>query len=105
MVKLLNRREFIASTLAASVLGACTRRETGRQRPGRQLGYALVGLGTLSRGQLGPALQRTTNCRLAGIVTGTPAKATDWQSHYGIPGRSVYSYDTMQRMADNPDID
>ena len=105
MTKLLDRREFIVSTLAAPLLGACAKRETGPQRTGRQLGYALVGLGTLSRGQLGPALQRTTNCRLAGIVTGTPASAAEWQSRYGIPDRSVYTYDTIERMADNPDID
>lgn len=71
----------------------------------RRLGFALVGLGGLSTGQLGPALQKTQFCRLAGIVTGTPSKIPVWQSRYNISDKNVYNYDTMERMADNPDID
>jgi predicted dehydrogenase len=76
---------------------------TSRQE--RKLGFALVGLGSLSTNQIAPALQKTKHCRLAGIVTGTPAKAVKWKAQYGIPDRSIYNYDTMSRMADNPDID
>jgi len=76
---------------------------TSRQE--RKLGFALVGLGSLSTNQIAPALQKTKHCRLAGIVTGTPAKAVKWKAQYGIPDKSIYNYDTMQRMADNPDID
>jgi predicted dehydrogenase len=71
----------------------------------KKLGFALVGLGSLSTNQLAPALQKTAHCRLAGIVTGTPAKAESWQARYGIPEQSIYNYDTMHRMADNDDID
>ena len=45
---------------------------------GKKLGVALVGLGGYSTGQLGPALQETKNCYLAGIVTGTPSKEKVW---------------------------
>ena len=69
------------------------------------LGVALVGLGSLSTSQIAPALQKTRHCKLAGIVTGTPAKAAQWQAKYGLPNRSVYDYASMDRMADNPDID
>ena len=51
------------------------------------------------------ALQKTRNCRLAGIVTGTPSKAAEWQKKYALPASSVYSYDTMHEMAKNKDID
>ena len=47
-------------------------------QPGRKLGIALVGLGYYSTNLLAPALQQTQHCRLAGIVAGTPAKATEW---------------------------
>ncbi len=87
-----------ASLLARS---AC---ETAENQP-RPLGVALVGLGNLSTNQIAPALQRTAHCRLAGIVTGTPAKAAQWKERHGIPDRSVYGYGTMERMAENPDID
>jgi predicted dehydrogenase len=43
--------------------------------------------------------------RLTAIITDTPAKATDWKTRYNIADRNIYSYDTMHRIADNPDID
>ena len=54
-------------------------------KPAKKLGVALVGLGYYSSGQLAPALQHTSNCYLAGIVTGTPAKAVEWSKKYNIP--------------------
>ena len=75
-----------------------------RRRP-RKLGFALAGLGGLSNGQIAPALQHTQNCRLAAIVTGNSSKIPVWKQRYNIPDKNVYSYDTMEQMADNPDID
>lgn len=72
---------------------------------GKKLGVALVGLGSYATGQLGPALEETQRCYLAGIVTGTPAKAEAWKQKYGIPEENVYNYETFDRVADNPDID
>ena len=62
-------------------------------------------LGNLSTHQIAPALQKTKYCRLAGIVTGHPAKAERWKAQYDIPDKNIYNYDTMEKMADNPDID
>ena len=102
------RREFLkTSTIAAAslpfvgALSSCARAE----EPGRKLGFALAGLGSLSTYQIAPALQKTKSCKLAGIVTGTPAKAEHWKAQYGIPEKNIYSYNTMEKMADNPDID
>ena len=72
---------------------------------GKQLGVALVGLGGYSSGQLAPALQKTKLCKLAGIVTGTPSKATQWKQQYQIPDQNIYDYKTFDRIADNPAID
>ncbi|GAB3709267.1 Gfo/Idh/MocA family oxidoreductase [Spirosoma flavus] len=74
-------------------------------QPGRKLGIALVGLGYYSSGRLAPALQETQYCKLAGIVTGTPAKAEEWKKKYNIPQANVYDYKTFDRIADNKDID
>ena len=98
------RRQFLAQTaaLAAAPLfsGAAF-----AQAPARKLGVALVGLGNLSTNQIAPALSLTRNCRLAGIVTGTPSKAVEWKQKYGLTDNAVYDYKTMGRMADNKDID
>jgi predicted dehydrogenase len=101
------RRNFLktaavtAASLPLSGLLSCAR----AAEPGRKLGFALVGLGNLSTHQIAPALQETQYCRLAGIVTGTPAKAARWKAQYGIPDKNIYNYDTIEQLADNPDID
>ena len=70
-----------------------------------KLGVALVGLGYYSTDLLAPALQQTKNCYLAGIVTGTPAKAEKWKKQYNIPDKNIYSYQNFDQIANNPDID
>jgi predicted dehydrogenase len=71
----------------------------------RKLGIALVGLGKYSEGQLAPALEKTVNCRLAGIVTGTPEKAESWKKKYDLADKNIYDYKNFDQIADNPDID
>jgi predicted dehydrogenase len=90
---------------AAPFAGTGALASTRKNAPKKKLGIALCGLGTLSTYQLAPALTKTKHCYLAGIVTGDPQKAKQWQAKYNLPDRSVYSYDTMERMSDNPDID
>src|SRR4028119_1246516 len=70
-----------------------------------RLGVALVGLGYYSSDLLAPALQQTKNCFLAGIVTGTPAKAEVWEKKYNIPEKNIYNYENFDQIASNPDID
>lgn len=111
-----SRRAFLQG--AAAVLGGAALSglpQTGakaspgphRSRRKRQdgLGIALVGLGSYATGQLAPALQETEECYLAGIVTGTPAKADRWMAEYEIPEANVYNYETFDRIAENPDVD
>jgi glucose-fructose oxidoreductase len=104
-----SRREFLGNLSAAalSALALTPRLARGLDRPAsaRKLGVALVGLGSYSTHQLGPALRQTEHCRLAGVVTGDPAKGAKWAQDYGFPAKAVYGYDTMARIADNADID
>lgn len=106
-----SRRRFLTTVGASAltlptltdVLGRPLQTESGQ--PGRKLGIALVGLGYYSKNLLAPALQQTQHCRLAGIVTGTPAKAEEWKQKYNIPQANVYDYKTFDRIIDNKDID
>ena len=70
-----------------------------------KLGIALVGLGKYAEGQLAPALQETQHCYLAGIVTGTPDKASKWRSKYDIADKNIYNYKNFDSIKDNPAID
>lgn len=78
---------------------------TNTNKKNGKLGIALVGLGGYSTGQLAPGLQQTEHCYLAGIVTGTPAKAQTWKEKYNIPDTNIYNYDNYDTIKNNPDID
>ncbi|HEY6457660.1 MAG TPA: Gfo/Idh/MocA family oxidoreductase [Steroidobacteraceae bacterium] len=97
------RRFMIQGASLAALPFISTRARAATAKP--KLGFALCGLGDLSEHQIAPALLKTRRCRLTAVITDSPAKAAAWRSKYAIPARSVYTYDTMARMADNPDID
>ena len=102
-----SRREVlktIALGSGALVLSPQILLSASRQNKDR-IGVALVGLGYYSKDLLAPALQQTKNCYLAGIVTGTPAKAEEWKQKYSIPDKNIYNYQNFDQIANNPDID
>lgn len=102
-----DRRSFLRTAFAASVFAPFTACSSAReQTTGKVYGVALAGLGGYSRGQLGPALLKdTVNCKLTGVITGSPDKVPTWQKKYGFPDSGVYSYDTIDRMKDDDTID
>jgi glucose-fructose oxidoreductase len=102
------RRSFLRqlATGAASVaLGAAASGQAEADPMNRKLGVALVGLGNYASTELAPALRLTRHCRLTGVVTGTPAKGRQWSHNFGFPESSIYGYDTMHRLAEDPAID
>ena len=98
---MLSAAGFLGTGLLNTACGTNTSGNTNNKVPG----IALVGLGGYSTGQLAPALQKTKHCKLAGIVTGTPAKEAQWMKKYNIPRENVYNYDNFDNIADNKDID
>lgn len=71
----------------------------------RQTGWAIVGLGKLTQGEILPAFAETQHCRLAALVSGNPDKARDVAARWGVPGTSLYSYEDFDRIAQDPSID
>jgi predicted dehydrogenase len=105
-----SRRQFInrslrAGTVAIAAPMAASLVSSAHAQDDKRLGFALVGLGSLSTNQIAPALQKTKNCRLTAIVTGTPAKEQSWADKYNIPRKNIYNYTNFDRIADNPDVD
>ena len=76
-MKKLSRRQVIRdlSITGSAIMLSSTSLFALHNRKKDKLGVALVGLGYYSTDLLAPALQQTEFCHLAGIVTGTPAKA------------------------------
>nr|WP_299381964.1 Gfo/Idh/MocA family oxidoreductase [Allomuricauda sp.] len=109
-MKSITRRKFNTTLVkgvgAATVLGSsAVLMAQNRGRNPKKLGVALVGLGSYSTYQLAPALEETEHCYLAGIVTGTPSKATSWASKYNIPKENIYDYENFDAISKNDAID
>jgi glucose-fructose oxidoreductase len=105
---MINRRIFVKSAMtgvAGAWVSASAFANVIIPKPKDRLGVALVGLGYYSTDLLAPALQLTKSCYLAGIVTGTPSKATEWKRKYSIPEKNIYNYQNFDSIANNPDID
>lgn len=105
---MVKRREFLRKTLAGMAGLAVSSKDAFANiiiPQNRKLGVALVGLGYYSTDLLAPALQLTEHCYLAGIVTGTPAKAEKWKQQYNIPDKNIYNYDNFLSLANNAAID
>jgi glucose-fructose oxidoreductase len=105
-----NRRQFmqslsmgLGSAVLASSLPLYSACAASSQN--KKMGIALVGLGYYSTDILAPALQETQHCYLAGVVTGTPAKAEAWMKKYNIPSKNVYNYQNFDQIVKNPAID
>lgn len=104
---MINRRKFIGQVAAGVGLAASSNAFSNLLIPQKKkkLGVALVGLGYYSTDLLAPALQLTSNCYLAGIVSGTPSKIETWKKQYAIPDKNIYNYDNFDSIANNDAID
>jgi predicted dehydrogenase len=71
---------------------------------GKKLNIALCGLGRYA-GYLAEGLEEAQYCKLAGIITGTPAKAIEWKAKYHISEKNIYNYQNFDDILHNKDID
>jgi predicted dehydrogenase len=91
---------------AGALLPRAARGEAPKQeKDQKKLGIALVGIGKLTQTQLLPALKKTRACRLAALVSGHPDKARAVAAENGLPEKAIYTYETFDRLADNPEVD
>ena len=121
-----NRRNFIshtargilAATLAPEIVRfAASAEPTGSPAPtpasaaqgeplpqDQRVGFALVGLGRLTQGQLLPAFRVSKKAKLTGLVSGDPAKAQKLAQENGVRTESIYDYKNFDRIRDNRDV-
>jgi predicted dehydrogenase len=105
----ISRRTLIELGLAgatAAMAGPVAASDTGRaaEKTG-PVGFAVVGLGKLSQGQILPGLTRTQGAKLAALVSGHPEKAKKLADQYHLPATATYSYDTFDRIVHDPAIE
>ncbi len=101
----MDRREFTKLSvfaLASTCLPSYAQSASFSQKP---VGYAAIGLGTISDIFMRACAQAQT-AKITALVTGHPdTKGVKYSALYGIPKTSVYTYETFDRILDNKDID
>jgi predicted dehydrogenase len=98
-----SRRTFLAGTAFAAA--STVVRGQSSSRDAKPLGYALVGIGSLSMGQLLPAFAECKYARPVALVSGHPEKAKQQATKYGIDPKNIYNYENFDSIKDNPEID
>ena len=71
----------------------------------RKIGYCIVGLGRISMQHFMPAIKMSSKSRVTALVSGHRDKAERMAAEYGVPSRSIYSYENYDQIAKNQDID
>lgn len=119
-----NRREFIThlgrGLAAAAVAPQLARLVSAAEPPNEskpttaaggdawpdeeRIGFALVGLGSLSVQQLIPAFRACKRAKLTALVSGDAAKAQKLASEHGVKPEAVYDYKNFDRIAEQKDV-
>jgi predicted dehydrogenase len=99
------RRRFLQTFTAplvslplASTIGEC------RPQSEKVLRVALMGLGGYA-GRVAEAMKDCKRAKVTGLISGTPAKLQEWSRRYQVPEKNCYSYQSMDGIKNNPDID
>src|SRR5579862_2728899 len=101
----MNRRQFAklcAMTLAWTSLPLRAQTSGASQKP---VGYAAVGLGTISDIFM-RACANSQTAKITALVTGHPdTKGAKYSAMYGVPKTSIYTYETFDRIRDDKNIE
>jgi predicted dehydrogenase len=109
----ITRRGFIGKVghgiLAANVAGALLNEAHADLKvpdpPGKKLGWAIVGLGSLSINQILPAFAKCEKSKVVAFVSGHPDKANKLALRYGVNQKNIYNYQNYDTIKDNPEVD
>ncbi len=70
----------------------------------QRTGFAVVGLGRLTLGEILPAMGKSKYCKPVALVSGDRAKAMKIAAQYGIKESALYDYTTYDQLAQNPEV-
>jgi predicted dehydrogenase len=107
----LTRRRFLTKAgqgvVATKVLlaAASASAQTVPEPPGRKLGWAIVGLGSLAINQILPAFAKCEKSKVVALVSGHPEKAQKLSLRYGVGPKAIYDYQNYDTLKDNPEVD
>lgn len=111
--KEITRRGFIGKVgqglIAANAAGALLQNVHAELKvpdpPGKKLGWAIVGLGSLAINQILPAFAKCEKSKVVALVSGHPDKANKLALRYGVSSKNIYNYQNYDTIRDNPEVD
>ena len=108
----ITRRGFITKVgqglVAANLAGTFLKRAAALEvpePPGKKLGWAIVGLGSLAINQILPAFAKCEKSKVVAFVSGHPDKANKLALRYGVNPKNIYNYQNYDSIKDNPEVD
>jgi predicted dehydrogenase len=110
----ITRRGFLTNVgrgLAAAKLAAALSKDAAAQQlvvpdpPGEKLGWAIVGLGSLSIHQILPAFAQCEKSKVVALVSGHQEKANKLALRYGVAAKNIYDYQNYDSIRDNREVD
>jgi predicted dehydrogenase len=101
MAEALTRRELLAG-MGAFALAPPTIWKQGNSKP---VGWAVLGLGGYAQGQILPSFAGCEHSKLVALISGHPEKLQRLGDRYGISEKNRYTYDRMEAIRDNPEIE
>ncbi|MFI5072577.1 MAG: Gfo/Idh/MocA family protein [Terriglobales bacterium] len=111
--KEITRRGFLAKAGVGLVAANASQAFLGRSfaqlivpnPPGKKLGWAVVGLGSLAINQILPAFDKCEQSKVVAFVSGHPDKANKLALRYGVNPKNIYNYQNYDSIRDNPEVD
>src|SRR6476646_9735167 len=73
--------------------------------PGKKVGWAIVGLVSLSIHQILPGFAQCEKSKVVALVSGHPDKAAKLAQRYGVNPKNIYNYQNYDSIKDNAEVD
>src|SRR5438067_2040905 len=102
------RRTFLKTTAAVGMSAFASTllaQDAPAPAPDKKIRFAMVGLGNFNLHQILPSFAESKFCRPTALVSGHPDKAADTAAKYNIDPKNIYTYETYDKINDNPEID
>src|SRR5437868_4859699 len=96
---------LVAANFADALLKESATAQQVPDPPGKKMGWAIVGLGSLSINAILPAFAKCEKSRVTAFVSGHPDKANKLALRFGVSPKNIYNYQNYDSIKDNPEVD
>ncbi len=96
---------LVGANLAGMLLKNASAQLVVPDPPGKKMGWAIVGLGSLAIHQILPAFAQCEKSKVVALVSGHADKAAKLALRYGVNPKNIYNYQNYDSIKNNPEVD